>query len=502
MKKSFIIIYSTIASLILLFSLSYFGFNIYKEFEAGNKNCENRFDRMALSIKNIPENNDINSKEFEKLVLKSISNPNDYAYLSIKINNQDFISYPKNTQKPLKTSALVAHKERDFSLYNNKVHIEAYMHILTPAKINYYTKISFAIILFVTAITLIIILADSYKTISNKKDDEESKDENLSFNMNESSVKFYDENEHKIIEEETNFIDEPVSILPSDPIIKQTEISVEETSAPVENEEIEENIIQEVITEDTNESEPEIYTESESEILADSEIETEVVNNQTDAENQNDYVNESENQSESENETESFDINEYKNQIENDIEVELPSEEIKPMEITNEEGTPSGLFSPLTGFGWESYLNTRLDNELNRATASEIDLSVFVFKLQDIERGSDLCHKVCDYLSAEFQFRDMLFEYKEDCLVAVKIGSNIDASFTFANKLLLDIDNLLKGIGKCYIGISSRSIRMISGERILLEATEALKHAVAEEDSPVIAFRADIEKYREYLENN
>ena len=46
-------------------------------------------------------------------------------------------------------------------------------------------------------------------------------------------------------------------------------------------------------------------------------------------------------------------------------ELPLPNQDEKPMEINvPETENPMGLFSPTTGLGWESYINTRLENEL------------------------------------------------------------------------------------------------------------------------------------------
>ena len=92
----------------------------------------------------------------------------------------------------------------------------------------------------------------------------------------------------------------------------------------------------------------------------------------------------------------------------------------------------------------------------------------------------------------------MLFEYKEDCIVAIKISMSLDDAITFADKLHSDIEDITADT--CYIGISTRTIRIISGERLLQEAEEALNHAQEEKDTPIIAFRANAEKYRQYLE--
>lgn len=183
---------------------------------------------------------------------------------------------------------------------------------------------------------------------------------------------------------------------------------------------------------------------------------------------------------------------------ENKEEIKLPYEDLKPLELDK---TPTGLFNPDSGIGWETYLNTRLESELSRAIASEFDLSLFVFQLPNIARNSQLFHNICNYLSIQFQFKDLLFEYKNDCLVAIRNCMNLDEALTFSDKLFSDIKNMIEN-NDCYIGISSRSIRMVSGERLLLEAEESLRYAKEDKSSPVVAFKVDSAKYQEFLERN
>lgn len=262
--------------------------------------------------------------------------------------------------------------------------------------------------------------------------------------------------------------------------------------------------IQEIDTADTNEdldnSDDSIYMEEE-EIYEDFEVAPEqtsfeLIENETAV---NDYEVYTENEETSQDtENESSDLISNADEEATEEEVKLPYEEFKPVEITEQ---PTGLFNPETGLGWESYLNTRLSSELTRAISSEFDLSLFLIKLPELDRKSELFSEICDYLILQFQFKDLLFEYKEDCLVALKISMNLDEALTFSDNLYVDLKNIL-GENKCYMGISSRSIRMVSSERLLLEAEEALKHAQEETDSPVVAFKVDAEKYREYMEKN
>lgn len=183
----------------------------------------------------------------------------------------------------------------------------------------------------------------------------------------------------------------------------------------------------------------------------------------------------------------------------NKVEVVLPSEEIKP----TQSDSSVHIFSPKTGFCFESYLESRLDNELNRAIASEFDLSLFVFRIPSIqlEHNNEVLQKVCKYLTTEFQFKDLLFEYDEDCLIGIKNNMILDTALTFADKLYSDITEIVKENDlKCYIGISTRTVRIITGKRLLTEATEALKHALEDENNPIIAFRANAEKYRKMMQ--
>lgn len=183
----------------------------------------------------------------------------------------------------------------------------------------------------------------------------------------------------------------------------------------------------------------------------------------------------------------------------NKVEVLLPSEEIKPIQSDSS----VHIFSPKTGFCFESYLESRLDNELNRAIASEFDLSLFVFRIPSIQLdyNNETLQKVCKYLTTEFQFKDLLFEYDEECLIGIKNNMNLDTALTFADKLYSDITEIVKENDlKCYIGISTRTVRIITGKRLITEATEALKHALEDENNPIIAFRANAEKYRKMMQ--
>ena len=518
MKKLFVIIYSIIISLILVFAISLFGYNIYTDYKKGNIAADNRFERMSLSIKQIPDSVKLNSRDFENSILRAINGIENYSSLSIEINDQPYINYPTEKDMQQGSSKLIVNKYKTFDLHGNKITITANLYVLTPAVINHDVKISFAIILFVTVLTLFLIMLDA---LLGKNSKMKSKPEDSIYVEPETDEA---ENEKiiKAINEAKKSDDELDEIEKKEAVIEEKEMSVSEVAMDEKNEEIEaESALPDSLSDslsdplsdplfeniELNDNEEEQTSKDKSILTTDESIlttdENQIIIPKFE-ENGHDFkittIEEPVEEEKISEEIEASEINEYKTQLENDEVLPLPSDEIKPMNIEVENNSPAGLFSPVTGFGWESYLNTRLDNELNRATASESDLSLFIIKIKEVSRESDITKKICGYLTTQFQFKDMIFEFREDSYVALKIGTSIDDAISFANKLLLDIDNILNGFGKCYIGISTRSVRMVNAERLVNEAEQALKHAEQEADSPIIAFRVDADKYRKFLE--
>ena len=270
-------------------------------------------------------------------------------------------------------------------------------------------------------------------------------------------------------------------------------LNITETNSNVSEieEDIEDDSEENEIEDNEDFSETEIETESENEInTADKATESEPVEKNSEPEKTEAPEQEEERSSEVTPEEVQAIFSEPLTDAQTEM-AKLPIDEIEP--------SPAGLFDPETGIGWESYLMTRLDNEIDRATASEIELSLFIIKLANIEKTTEEFKNVCNYLSIQFQFKDLLFEYKEDCIVAIKISMSVDEALALADKLYSDISNIVNNKDS-RIGISSRSIRMVGGDRLLLEAEQSIEHSDA--DSPVIAFRVDSEKYRKLMEQN
>ena len=479
MKNKFIIFYTIFASAVFAFAISLFGVNIYKEYSQGQSRANQRYNTLVTDIKSynsIDKEISENSLSNLKSVLKDF---NDFSFIQINLNNSEILKYPKDASADLTVSNLTKTFSSNFNTQNGQFEILCNMYLLRPSSIYYYAKISFIIILIVTIITIILIFyinsqekqfsakvsseVDSELLSENDFDSKLQLDENLSGSSSEVDSSF-------IQQKSVNSIDLDIDLsLESE----QNKNSFDEDSEQI------------------------------SDLEKNTEMDTEI--QQTDSEdgalNPEDKNNE-DSQTENEEKEIPASLPDYESpMIIESSDVKENNDAENAPDSDSSESNPSGLFNPVTGLGWESYLDMRLENEINRAISSEIDISVFIINIPNLERESEESKKVSEYLSLQFQFKDLLFEYKNDCIVAIKISMNLDEALNFADKIHADISQILEQ-KQCYIGISTRSIRIVSGERLFNEALAAVEHAKNEEDSPIIAFRVDVEKYRQFLEQN
>lgn len=449
MKNRFIVVYTVFASIIFIFSISFFGFNLYREFTTNLEKSDKKITVLTNEIRTLSNNISENNASYAKLIKDSIGDAGAYAYIQVKRSGETVVLYPAGKSKEETISKLTKSYERKITVKEQPVEIIANIYLIKPDSIFYFARISFLLILIITLITIIMIIYLNLSESSGETISLEEESENIE-DSDELQIETEEENP-SISENETEAATEADSATETD-AETENEVSAEEATEVSEETTgvVEEASSEEEKTEVTPEVTPEEVKAILAEPLTDAQIEP----------------------------------------------AKLPLDEIKPQ---NTENDPSGLFNPSTGIGWESYILTRLANEIDRATASEIDLSLFIIRMADINRDSEEFKNVCNYLAIQFQFKDLLFEYKDDSIVAIKISMDIDEAIILADKLYSDICNIINS-NKCRIGISSRSIRMVTGERLMLEAEQAIEHS--DESSPVIAFRVDSEKYRQLMEQN
>ena len=467
MKNRFIVIYSAFAAAVFIFSMGFFGYNLYNEYSTNLEKSDLKFTELVNDIRTLSYSQDENNASYSQGIKNAVGEAADYSFIQVRRDNETVVLYPTGKSREETVSKLTKSFTSSLTVNKKSVSVDCNIYLIRPDSIFYYARISFLMILIITIITIIMII---YLNLTETSSDVISLEEGEEAESLEDEATEADESV-ETEDDEKNEAEEASKKSDSDEDMEHEEISnifSDEEAAEAESEDDDK---------DTGSS-SEVTPEEVKAIFAEPLTDEQTALTQAEAQ-----------PSEQQAKTEP---------------VKLPSEEEKPAPITNAEGgtdseEPAGLFDPDTGIGWESYLLTRLNNEIDRATASEIDLSLFIIKLPGVERNSEAFKNVCNYLTIQFQFKDLLFEHKDDCIVAIKISMNVDEALTLADKLYSDITNIVNNRNP-RIGISSRSIRMVTGDRLIFEAEQAIEHS--DDSAPVIAFRVDSEKYRQLMEQN
>lgn len=173
----------------------------------------------------------------------------------------------------------------------------------------------------------------------------------------------------------------------------------------------------------------------------------------------------------------------------------------EPETKKTETAEESGLFSPATGFGWQAYMKPRLESELERAAAADIDLTLMTVHVPDLVTDNPAKKDLIKAILEIAGFNDLVFENGNDgcCII---MGYDIDTALKRAEALYDKLERELAYENltcKPAIGLSSRSLRLISADRLANESMQALKHAMNEEGKRIIAFRVNPDKYRNFL---
>jgi GGDEF domain-containing protein len=184
---------------------------------------------------------------------------------------------------------------------------------------------------------------------------------------------------------------------------------------------------------------------------------------------------------------------------------EEPSEEIwdeEPEILPETDDFPKGLYTP-RGIGWESYTKERLESELHRCATLEEDLVLIVIEARNTKFGEATFKKLAGETIRFFTQRDMIFEKGEQGICLIIPALNLDQGFAKSEEFRSKVQNNLidpSGVPPYIcIGLSSRSGRLVEADRLIFEASQALQKAKKDADSPIIAFKSDPEKYREFI---
>ena len=147
---------------------------------------------------------------------------------------------------------------------------------------------------------------------------------------------------------------------------------------------------------------------------------------------------------------------------------------------------------------WEEYLEKKLQYELEKAASFDNDVSLAIISYEKSSADiKQIKKEVIETISSYFSL-DLSFEFGKSGFAVILPDSELENSISAINALIVRLEQLFK-LDNLKAGLSSRNGRIISPEIIINEAAGALNKAFSEPDRPVIAFRSDPDKYRDYI---
>ena len=165
---------------------------------------------------------------------------------------------------------------------------------------------------------------------------------------------------------------------------------------------------------------------------------------------------------------------------------------------------PQGLFSTRSNIGWQEHTAERLAAELHRCASFEQELSVLAMDFKGAETMNDaLYRQFADEAVTFFAVRDLIFEAGENGITVIIPDMAMEEAMQkgeeFRRRAGIKLPKTFEARDSLYVGVSSRSGRVIEAERLLLEAATALEKTQEEPVSPIVAFKIDPEKYRQFI---
>jgi hypothetical protein len=184
--------------------------------------------------------------------------------------------------------------------------------------------------------------------------------------------------------------------------------------------------------------------------------------------------------------------------VELEEDLDLPTLEDSLDDNMGEDPAQKSLYSPKSGFCWESFLPERLKNELDRATADNEDILLILF--QDVETtDEDFIVELAGMLRENYPQNDMNFEYTDSGYAVIVQNTEMDAGIAQLEELLKRW-NEMKSVKSVRVGLSARCGRLVEADRLLKEAESALSKA--SDENPIVGFRPDPEKFRQFISKN
>ncbi|MBP3771189.1 MAG: hypothetical protein J6I53_00690 [Treponema sp.] len=539
MKKPITLI-SIICSMLFVIAIAVFASGIYIDKKEGSQRADARYETFLAKTRENFSKNPFGTPEFSNSFIRDIGNIADFSSLKLEVNGTLVYSYPPETFSLPSPELVKSYSDSDI-ISQTHFTVRASIYLMTPNTVYNHSRVAFLLILIGTLLIGIFIVftggndeETSYDYPSKKRrtckeysrltkeDDSESENSHTTPAIpqevrEEESTEALHEKETELVQENTT--EEQATATPESVTISFGDdyIHSEQKSEP-ESQEKEESIFnpedfeqpaEEAEDESKSQTKPLFEEESVSiDFPDDMPVFTEVdekewTENSSDTAGENALTAEDPHRDdETEISEDDFDIidqmeQENKSFSEDDLFDDAQAEFEEPAIEAPE--SKDAERSPIT----DLYVQSALDGKLDEAISTEPETTLALIKISGLDRGNTISQNIISIIRKSAD-TNLLFEYKADSYAAI-VPKDLQESVDCFEKIYNMIAEYLKdnnAVNEVSAGISSANGRKITAERLKLEADQALDYASQDPDSPIVAFRANPQKYQEYLDSN
>lgn len=533
MKRPITVI-SIISIFLFIIALAWFGIGIYEDGKSGSEQNERVFETLVFKTMSAANSSKIGTPEFSKKFIDAIGNIESYSSLKLNVNGKLVYSYPP-AGFSLPSAALTnSFRKTNSSRDGLLITVSASMYAIKTNSVYHYAKFAFVLILLGTSISLLLLLilsgnkkpdGSKIKELfarKNKKEedsdeididfgDDGTSDSDSIFNLpDDEEIIFADDDDsgaEKITPEEKS--DEKLSE-DGQPLPFTTDISEDDfeiSDEPGENqkddkEKSNENSMdssEKVDFGQEDQKTEELKTEPEEDIKEQTE------NEEPASFDFNEPEENSEEKTANEEKPLAIDFNETDDEEKTKLDEEHPLSENEEEESpVFDLDAPAEQISPATGLKLQSALLPELDKKIEISLEKKSELTLALLKVNGLDRGNSISNKIVEILKDEIENPDEIYEYNSDGYAIILENEDLSSCADIFDDIYEKITSFLKennSINEVVIGLSSVDKRNVDAKRLVTEADQALEHALEDPDSPIIAFRANPEKYKEYLDS-
>lgn len=511
-------IISVISAVLFLIAIGYFALGVYTENKTGEEITSNKYENLLEATKEAAKKDSIGSFEFKNKFFDAVGDFKDFSEIELFVNNISIYRYPKEENKVKPSEKFV----KSFSKSDNinestELLLNATVYKIKQETIYNNAKVSFILTLAGTILSVIVLL---FSTEFNKEEEKSAPAKNKTEEQILEEIRqirnsmqenpeideesfddddFEDEDEDEDFDNEENFGDDTI-VIPNeenqDEAIEESNEEVQESDENISSDELKEETQE--ATEDNQNNEDALSNEVnseqelEDEIKSNSEVQTNDINDENTSEN-----------NEIEQETSKYE--DVSSEVVAQSEPLINNEEVEPEQVKTEQVEPKQVEPQLENTESEHYSGDfKNDLEISLKENKYNEISLVLIKLTNFDIYSDKATNIFNIIKEHFEASSKVYKY--DGLIEVILnGVDLDTTISYCDSVKPLITDIMNNEGiknfKINIGISAVNYRAIPVARLVTEAEGALRKSEEDPECPIIAFKANPDKYKEEIGN-